>query len=288
MPMPTACYGQPMPPSAPAAPFHVYPATSRSTTRPRRLAPGRAELTRSRPSRPPVFYAPIPQLDEWPLSRMAAASRAAAPRQRTVRRRRRALPQPSPSRAARPAAADRLGAAARRRAGRHRPRSPAAARSAAARPGARLTYAFHRAARRDRCAPARRSAAAAAAKSRRGVRVTPFRSIPVVADRRAPPGASADWRRPHRPSPCSPKAGSTSGRCRGTSTLDAYAQARRGRLRQPRPVRRRRRHPHPAGVRRASRRASACGAGPSRASTASMPGRACRCASRRNMRVHLD
>jgi hypothetical protein len=59
-----------------AVPFYYYPVGAPPNARFQHAslpAPRRSPLTHIEPVPPPVFYAPIPQLDDWPLSRMASA-----------------------------------------------------------------------------------------------------------------------------------------------------------------------------------------------------------------------
>src|SRR5688500_7364909 len=64
------------PPPA-AVPLYYYPASvpgGAPYVQASLPAPRRGRLTQIAPEPAAVFYAPIPQLDEWPLSRMASAA----------------------------------------------------------------------------------------------------------------------------------------------------------------------------------------------------------------------
>lgn len=79
--MPMMTYGMPPPgqfATGPiAVPFYYYPVAMPGGARFQHAslpAPRRQVLTHIEPEPPAAFYAPIPQLDEWPLSRMASTA----------------------------------------------------------------------------------------------------------------------------------------------------------------------------------------------------------------------
>ena len=157
---------------------------------------------------------------------------------RRPRRRQQSLPQALVAGAARPAPADRLGAAARRSAGSGRSLATGGTLGGS-QAGARLTYNFTPliAASLRTSSPvggARGGEVAAGVRwSRRSAR---SRSA-LTAERRQAIGRTAAGA---RPSPCSSKAASTSGRCRGGSASTPMPRPASSAFTQPRPVRRRR------------------------------------------------
>lgn len=184
------------PPAAPAPvaiPFYYYPV---STPRGAPLAqaslpaPRRGRLTQIAPEPAAVFYAPVPQLDEWPLSRMASASMPA-------RRSSTTAPQQSQPQAVMKARLDRLQLSAwALLRGRPGPASLATDGTlGGSQAGARLTYfvtpMFAASLRSSTPVGGTRGGEIAA-----GVRVTPFRSIPLslTAERRQAIGRTGGGR----------------------------------------------------------------------------------------------
>ena len=153
-------------------------------------APRRGRLAQIAPEPAAVFYAPIPQLDEWPLSRMASASMP-------LRRSSTTLPQQSLPQAALKARLDRLQLSAwALLRGRPGPASLANGGTlGGSQAGARLTYyvtpMFAASLRSSTPVGGARGGEIAA-----GVRVTPFRSIPLslTAERRQAIGATGGGR----------------------------------------------------------------------------------------------
>jgi hypothetical protein len=167
-PAPGPVYFYPVGPPA-AVPYHY---ASLPASRPGRLTQITSEPAAS-------FYAPIPQLDEWPLSRMASAGMP-------VRRSSTSLPQQSFPQAALKARVDRLQLSAwALLRGKPGPSSLATGGTlGGSQGGARLTYIISpglAASLRSSSAIGGRGGEVAA-----GIRVTPFRSIPVslTAERR--------------------------------------------------------------------------------------------------------
>jgi hypothetical protein len=153
-------------------------------------APRRGRLTKIAPEPAAVFYAPIPQLDEWPLSRMAAASMPA-------RRSSTTLPQQSLPQAALKARMDRLQLSAwALLRGRPGPASLATGGTlGGSQAGARLAYTISP----MLAASLRTSSPVGGARGGEvaaGVRLTPFRSIPVslTAERRQAIGRTGGGR----------------------------------------------------------------------------------------------
>lgn len=152
-------------------------------------APRGGRLTQIAPEPAAVFYAPIPQLDEWPLSRMASAAMPA-------RRSATTLPQQSIPLTAR-AGLDRLQLSAwALLRGRPGPASLAAGGTlGGSQAGARLTYHVS-----PLLAASLRSSSPVGGgrggEIAAGVRVTPFRSIPVslTAERRQAIGSTGGGR----------------------------------------------------------------------------------------------
>lgn len=169
---------------APAGvPFYYYPVAMPGGARFRHAslpAPRRQVLTHIDPEPAPVFYAPIPQLDDWPLSRMASAGMAA--RRSSTSADRHSMPQ-----GAAVAKLDRLQVSAwALLRGKPGPSSLATGGTlGGGQAGARLTYNFSR-----MLAASLRSTSpvggARGGEIAAGVRITPFRSIPVslTAERR--------------------------------------------------------------------------------------------------------
>jgi hypothetical protein len=183
--VPAAYLNAPMPRMVPVAYYpaiaEVGPARQVSV----RLPPPRprAPLTHIEPDPAPLFYSPIPQLDEWPLSRIASA---ALPARRSTT----SVPQQSAPQEAVKARLDRLQltAWALLRQQRALTASPGSLSSVGtlggSQAGARLTYNFTHAlaaSLRTSSTIGRRGGEVAL-----GVRYRPFRSIPVAltAERR--------------------------------------------------------------------------------------------------------
>jgi hypothetical protein len=153
-------------------------------------APRRGRLTHVSPEPAAVFYAPIPQLDEWPLSRMASASMP-------MRRSATALPRQSLPQAALKARLDRLQLSAwALLRGRPGPASLATGGTlGGSQAGARLTYYVT-----PMLAASLRSSTpvggARGGEIAAGIRVTPFRSIPIslTAERRQAIGKTGGGR----------------------------------------------------------------------------------------------
>jgi hypothetical protein len=153
-------------------------------------APRRGRLTHIPPEPAAVFYAPIPQLDDWPLSRMASASMPARRSSTTV-------PQQSLPQAALKARLDRLQLSAwALLRGRPGPASLATGGTlGGSQAGARLTYYVT-----PLLAASLRSSTpvggARGGEIAAGVRVTPFRSIPIslTAERRQAIGRTGGGR----------------------------------------------------------------------------------------------
>jgi hypothetical protein len=170
-------------PGAAGIPFYYYPvampggAAFQHASMP---APRRRALTHLDPEPPAVFYAPIPQLDDWPLSRLASAGMPA-------RRSTATAAQQSMPRAATVARLDRLQLSAwALLRGRPGPASLASHGTlGGSQAGARLTYNIS-----SLLAATLRSnspvGGARGGEIAAGVRITPFRSIPVslTAERR--------------------------------------------------------------------------------------------------------
>ena len=153
-------------------------------------APRRGRLAQIIPEPAAVFYAPIPQLDEWPLSRMASASMQ-------MRRSSTTLPQQSLPQAALKARLDRLQLSAwALLRGRPGPASLATGGTlGGSQAGARLTYyvtpMLAASLRSSTPVGGGRGGEIAA-----GIRVTPFRSIPIslTAERRQAIGKTGGGR----------------------------------------------------------------------------------------------
>ena len=183
--MPTMPYGTPPPQfaTAPGAmngamPIYYYPVAAPAAVTyyhtARLPAPRRRELTPIE-AEPAVFYAPIPQLDDWPLSRMASAAMPAR-RSSTSSDGQQSMPQ-----AARIARVDRLQLSAwALLRGRPGPSSLATGGTlGGSQAGARLTYNISA----MLAASVRSSSPVGGARGGElaaGLRVTPFRSIPVA------------------------------------------------------------------------------------------------------------
>ena len=176
-----------------AVPYLYYPVSTpggASFVRASLPAPRRGRLTQIAPEPAAVFYAPIPQLDEWPLSRMAAASLPA-------RRSSTTAPQQSQPQAILKARIDRLRLSAwALLRGRPGPASLATGGTlGGSQAGARLTYyvtpMFAASLRSSTPVGGTRGGEIAA-----GLRVTPFRSIPIAltAERRQAIGSTGGGR----------------------------------------------------------------------------------------------
>jgi hypothetical protein len=174
-------------------PTYYYPVSTPGGARfvPASLpAPRRGRPTQISPEPAAVFYAPIPELDEWPLSRMASASMPA-------RRSSTAAPQQSAPQAALKARLDRLQLSAwALLRGRPGPASLASGGTlGGSQAGARLTYHVT-----PLLAASLRSSApvggARGGEIAGGVRITPFRSIPIslTAERRQAIGRTGGGR----------------------------------------------------------------------------------------------
>jgi hypothetical protein len=187
VPMPIMPYGmQPPSPfagSPTAVPFYYYPVAMPGGARFQQAslpAPRRQVLTHIDPEPAPVFYAPIPELDDWPLSRMASTAMPA--RRSSTSPGQQSLPQ-----GAQVARLDRLQLSAwALLRGKPGPSSLATGGTlGGSQAGARLTYNFSRmlgaSFRSTSPVGGARGGELAA-----GVRFTPFRSIPVslTAERR--------------------------------------------------------------------------------------------------------
>ncbi len=165
-----------------AVPFYYYPVAMPGGARFQNAslpAPRRPMLTHIDPEPAPAFYAPIPQLDEWPLSRMASTAMPA-------RRSSTAAGQQSMPMAATAAKLDRLQLSAwALLRGKPGPSSLATGGTlGGSQAGARLTYNYSR-----MLALSLRSTSAVGSRGGElaaGVRFTPIRSIPVslTAERR--------------------------------------------------------------------------------------------------------
>jgi hypothetical protein len=153
-------------------------------------APRRGRLTQIAPEPAAVFYAPIPQLDDWPLSRMASAAMPA--RRSTTTAGQQSLPQPALK-----ARLDRLQLSAwALLRGRPGPTSLATGGTlGGSQGGARLTYNIS-----PLLAATLRSSSpiggARGGELAAGIKVTPFRSIPVslTAERRQAIGSMGGGR----------------------------------------------------------------------------------------------
>ena len=179
---------------APAAmPIYPYPVSvpgGASYIQASLPAPRRGRLAKVTPEPAAVFYSPIPQLDEWPLSRMASASMP-------VHRSATTQPQQSLPQAALKARLDRLQLStwALLR-GRPGPASLATGGTlGGSQAGARLTYNFSPLL----AASLRTSSPVGGGRGGEvavGVRLTPFRSIPVslTAERRQAIGSTSGGR----------------------------------------------------------------------------------------------
>ncbi len=166
-----------------AVPFYYYPVAMPGGARFQHAslpAPRRQVLTHIDPEPAPVFYAPIPQLDDWPLSRMASTAMPA--RRSSASPGRQSVPQ-----GVTVARLDRLQVSAwALLRGKPGPSSLATGGTlGGSQAGARLTYNFS-----PLLAASLRSTSpvggARGGEIAAGVRVTPFRSIPVslTAERR--------------------------------------------------------------------------------------------------------
>lgn len=186
--------GHPLPAAAPVAiPFYYYPVSTPGGARLVQAslpAPRRGRLTPIAPEPAAVFYAPVPQLDEWPLSRMASASMPA-------RRSSTTAPQQSQPQAVMKARLDRLQLSAwALLRGQPGPASLATGGTlGGSQAGARLTYyvtpMFAASLRSSTPVGGARGGEIAA-----GLRVTPFRSIPIslTAERRQAIGGTGGGR----------------------------------------------------------------------------------------------
>ena len=159
-----------LPASAVAVPVYYYP-TPVAVALPPRPRP----LTQILPEPAPLFYSPVPQLDDWPLSRIASA---AMPERRSSA----TVPQQSPVPELAKQKLDRLPLSMWALL-RGRPGSSTLAGSGS-QAGARLTYAFDR-----RIALSLRSytpVGGSGGEVAGGMRFAPFRSIPIAltAERR--------------------------------------------------------------------------------------------------------
>ena len=185
--MPMMPYGMPaaaqMAGSPTAVPFYYYPVQMPGGARFQQAslpAPRRQVLTHIDPEPAPVFYAPIPQLDDWPLSRMASTAMP-------VRRSSTSTGQQSLPQGVTVARLDRLQLSAwALLRGKPGPSSLATGGTlGGSQAGARLTYNFS-----PLLAASIRSTSpvggARGGEIAAGVRVTPFRSIPIslTAERR--------------------------------------------------------------------------------------------------------
>ena len=180
--------------SAPVrAPIYHYPASipgEAAYVRAALTAPRSGRLTEIAPEPAAVFYAPIPQLDDWPLSRMASAAMPA--RRSATTAAGQSLPQPGLNRFDRL----QLSAWALLR-GRPGPASLATGGTlGGSQAGARLTYHVS-----PMLAASLRSSSPVGGGARggeiaAGVRFTPFRSIPVslTAERRQAIGSTGGGR----------------------------------------------------------------------------------------------
>ena len=160
----------------PAVPFYYYPVAMPGGARFQQAslpAPRRQPLTHIEPAPPAIFYSPIPQLDDWPLSRMASAEMPA--RRSSTADGKQSMPQ-----ATKAAQLDRLQLSAwALLRGKPGPSSLATGGTlGGSQAGARLTYNFSR-----MLAASLRSTSpvggARGGEIAAGVRITPFRSIPV-------------------------------------------------------------------------------------------------------------
>lgn len=180
-------------PTPTPVPIYYYPVSTPGGARLLQAplpAPRRGRLTQISPEPAAVFYAPIPQLDEWPLSRMASSSMPA-------RRSSTTAPQQSPPQAALKARLDRLQLSAwALLRGRPGPASLASGGTlGGSQAGARLTYLVT-----PLLAASLRSSApvggARGGEIAAGVRLSPFRSIPIslTAERRQAIGRTGGGR----------------------------------------------------------------------------------------------
>lgn len=174
-------------------PIYYYPVSTPEGTRalPASLpAPRRGRLTPIAPEPAAVFYAPIPQLDDWPLSRMASAALPARRSATTV-------PQQSQPQAALKARLDRLQLSAWALL-RGEPGPSALATGGTlggSQAGARLIYNISPLL----AASLRSSSSVGGARGGEiaaGVRITPFRTIPIAltAERRQAIGSTGGGR----------------------------------------------------------------------------------------------
>ncbi|HUE79940.1 MAG TPA: hypothetical protein VMN38_09950 [Sphingomicrobium sp.] len=180
-------------PGAGAVPIYYYPASvpaGAAYLQAPLPAPRRGRLARIPPEPAAVFYAPIPQLDEWPLTRMASTAMPA-------RRSATAVPGQSQPQAALKARLDRLQLSAwALLRGRPGPATLAAGGTlGGSQAGARLTYHVTPLL----AASLRSSSPVGGARGGEvvaGIRVTPFRTIPVAltAERRQAIGSTGGGR----------------------------------------------------------------------------------------------
>ncbi|WP_309661773.1 hypothetical protein [Sphingomonas sp.] len=176
-----------------AVPYYYYPVSTPGGApfvQASLPAPRRGRLTDITPEPAAVFYAPIPQLDDWPLSRMASASMPA-------RRSSTTAPQQSQPQALLKARLDRLQLSAwALLRGRPGPASLSTGGTlGGSQAGARLTYyvtpMFAATLRSSTLVGGARGGEIGA-----GLRVTPFRSIPIslTAERRQAIGSTGGGR----------------------------------------------------------------------------------------------
>ena len=191
--MPAVQAGPPLVSTSAAVPIYYYPVSvprGAPYVQAALSAPRRGRLTPITPEPAAAFYAPIPQLDDWPLSRMASA---AMPSRRSST----TMPQQSLPQAALKARLDRLQLSAwALLRGRPGPASLATGGTlGGSQAGARLTYYVS-----PLLAASLRSSTpvdgARGGEIAAGVRVTPFRAIPLslTAERRQAIGRTGGGR----------------------------------------------------------------------------------------------
>ena len=180
-------------PTVAAMPIYYYPASALGGVpfvQASLPAPRRGRLTEIAPEPAAVFYAPIPQLDDWPLSRIASASMPS--RRSATNAGQQSLPQPIMQ-----ARLDRLQLSAwALLRGQPGPAGLATGGTlGGSQAGARLTYAFS-----PLLAASLRSSSpvggARGGEVAAGIKLTPFRSIPVslTAERRQAIGSTGGGR----------------------------------------------------------------------------------------------
>jgi hypothetical protein len=184
----------PFPGGPVAVPIYYYPASNPGGApfvQASLPAPRRGRLTEIAPEPAAVFYAPIPQLDDWPLARIASA--AMPSRRSTINAGQQSQPQPIMQ-----ARLDRLQLSAwALLRGQPGPTGLASGGTlGGSQAGARLTYAIS-----PLLAASLRSSSPVGAGARggevaAGIKVTPFRSIPVslTAERRQAIGSTGGGR----------------------------------------------------------------------------------------------